>query len=178
MWTQLLLQPLIRHLLLLATILPTQLDGISTTTVILTITQTVVEDATGAHTLNATLSSNLATNTTRVFDSSAIQGDIPRNTSTTCAHSMLHFVPPTSEPTMTTLISPPMTHVHESLGGGMSIQTINPQVSGAPQMLPGNIDEEGNPSTATTAAAEEKDVIAWSYMDPQGKGVGEEGLMK
>ncbi|KAF2445711.1 hypothetical protein P171DRAFT_472399 [Karstenula rhodostoma CBS 690.94] len=167
MWTQFLSRHLTRHLLLLTTILPTRLKGTSTTTVILTITQTVVEDATGTHTLNATLPSYLTANTTRIYDPSAVQGDIPHTTSTTCAHSMTHFVPPTFELTLTKLTSPPMTHVHESLDGSMSIQTINLPFSGAPHMPPADVNEGDNPSTATTTATRGENVIAWSYMDPQ-----------
>ncbi|KAF9733116.1 hypothetical protein PMIN01_08799 [Paraphaeosphaeria minitans] len=167
MSTQLLSRHLTRVLLLLATILPARLEGTSTTTVIVTMTRTVAEDVAGTHTLNAAVSSYLSTDTTHIFNPSAVQGDVPRNTSTTCAHPMTHFVPPISEPTMTTLISPPTTPVHESLDGGMSIQTINLPISGAPQMPPDNIDEGGDPSTAATTTTREDDLIAWSYTEPR-----------
>ncbi|KAK7180213.1 hypothetical protein PSPO01_13749 [Paraphaeosphaeria sporulosa] len=75
--------------------------------------------------------------------------------STTCGQSM------------TKLILPPTAPVHESLDGGMSIQTINLPISEAPQMLPGDSNDGADLSTSTITGTRENDLIAGSYMDPQ-----------
>ncbi|KAF1979482.1 hypothetical protein BU23DRAFT_98660 [Bimuria novae-zelandiae CBS 107.79] len=198
--------------LLFTTTLPSAVNGASTTTVLLTITRTVIGNATTSApvpsqasntttilapsdkcvticppiipglpsiTLNATLPSSQPApirNTTSSFDRSAVQGHVPRNTSTTCAHSMSHFVPPTSEPSMTTV--PSQESDYGDLEGQMSIQTVGlPTSNGALQTSGGGVNRDGGTAkVAEKTSAKENDVIAWSYMDPDGtRTVGKDG---
>jgi hypothetical protein len=174
----LLLRHLTGSLLLLVTILPVRLEGTRITTVIITLTRTVIEEATETPIPNTTFSSYSATNTTREFDPSVVQGETPRSTSTDCAHSMTHVIPLAPEPTMTTLPSPPMTPIQESLNGSMNIRINNLPVSGAPQEPADDTNEGDNSATAKTTATRKEDMIAWSYMDPKGGGIGDMGWVK